>query len=643
MNIIAHAATIIVLFAGPAAVFALVPRCNDFYEAMLFGALAGALAGVTLAGAAMLLRARLTLRWNAACSWAAAFIAIAFVSALFAKNTALALRACGHLTIFFACFYILFNIYAETGASERALWLIAAVAALYAAHGIGQFTGFFPFGMFSGMNGYDPLRPPRHDFLAGYSVNSVFGNRNLLGDCIALALPVACGLWLRARGMAGRIAAMAMIVLIVFCLGLTGSRGSILGAGCGVAALTAGLMLSRNRNRIALAAVIFIVAAAVAVGITRIGAEHFKQDSVRLRRITQGATLEMIRDNPVTGVGLDRFRHEHLMYQAKYFEKPERRKYAYLVNMEKQRHAHNEYLQVAAETGLPGFTAFMGLLIVYGAALIRAVRSAAQGDSLPAALFGAFVCFCILIAFGFPARIPITMSLLTVLAAAAIAFLHTSGAMPVHERANIFTNFLKSHRMRWEAVIALFVVCLGAGLNLALDPYRSAEYFRRGFSNMRSNNMIAANIACLSAFHRDRDNGNASYCLGVASLRLRHSDDAVPRLEAAMRGIDDPELRLQLARAYRAENRPDDAEKQLSIVKAMTPEYVKPRMELASLYASQGKKRNEEKEYREVIRILINEHARQGNNTERSRLIAELYYRTGDMKNYEKWIQRAGI
>ena len=77
--------------------------------------------------------------------------------------------------------------------------------------------------------------------------------------------------------------------------------------------------------------------------------------SINSRFLIWHSTLDMIKDNPITGIGIGSFKKNYLNYQAKRINKyPELIKYwIYAGN------AHNDYLQMGAELGLIGVAVFL--------------------------------------------------------------------------------------------------------------------------------------------------------------------------------------------------------------------------------------------------------------------------------------------
>ena len=178
------------------------------------------------------------------------------------------------------------------------------------------------------------------------------------------------GAWFRRtfaerEGLSKSLLFMSLGSLLGVGLLLTGSRGGIISfaAGCLVMALLLSLKRSsRFLGGVTALAALFIVAIGLYIGIGQT-AERFGQvQGLEHRLRITHSVWHMVRDHPISGVGLGNFNDA---YTPQYALDAYRGKTQLL-------HAHNDWLQAGAELGLPGMIlAIAGYLTV----LIRAIVS----------------------------------------------------------------------------------------------------------------------------------------------------------------------------------------------------------------------------------------------------------------------------
>jgi putative inorganic carbon (HCO3(-)) transporter len=150
-----------------------------------------------------------------------------------------------------------------------------------------------------------------------------------------------------------------MFVLGVF--GLTQSRSGYIGLMAGLAAMAVVWLPSRWRVWVIVGLLAVLIAASVFVSqrsaIETIqagsGSSALSLDTLEGRFEVWSRALYGIRDFPITGMGLNTFRHiVHVLYPL------------FLIGSDIDLgHAHNEFLQAALDLGLPGLIAFVALYL----------------------------------------------------------------------------------------------------------------------------------------------------------------------------------------------------------------------------------------------------------------------------------------
>ena len=245
------------------------------------------------------------------------------------------------------------------------LLLAVGVAALIAALGVGE--------VLSGKAPLPGWLDPAHHASVKSRAASTFANPNLLAAYLALALPPALGLSLAAEGTSAAVLAAVPAAAIFAGLVLTFSRGGWVACAAGLALFA--LLVRRHpaRRRLAclaaaLALVVLAAAGQVVERASTLGStgELGIHQRVELYR----GVLACIAQRPLAGWGLHSFETIYPRFRT--------------VGGYYPLDAHDDLLQVAVETGLPGAALYAALLLaVLGAAWPRA------GDGPPETCPGA--------------------------------------------------------------------------------------------------------------------------------------------------------------------------------------------------------------------------------------------------------------
>jgi tetratricopeptide (TPR) repeat protein/O-antigen ligase len=206
-----------------------------------------------------------------------------------------------------------------------------------------------------------------------------FGNRNQLGQFLAMALWFAAVPLAWRRGVAGRAAAIALCAAILCALLLTRSKGAWLAAMAAPLILGGAMvfgLLPRWRGRLSrrLLAPVLLLMGALAV-LAALNAESLRREwatvstesqGIAVRRMLWSGTVEMIGDHPLLGVGIGQWPlafPPHLDQEHFAFENT------------RPREAHSDWLQLIAETGGLGALTMLVLLLWVGLRCRHALRT----------------------------------------------------------------------------------------------------------------------------------------------------------------------------------------------------------------------------------------------------------------------------
>lgn len=361
-----------------------------------------------------------------------ALTGLAAVSAAWATVRGAAFESASHLFLLaglFTAFGVLLGSAAAPLGTIRLLFgATGGAACTVALYGIAQRAGFD----FAAL----PWRDAR-------KAVSTLGNTNFASEYLVVAIPALAATALCARraviaGFATVASGLAVLHLLItetragwialtagalfagvlFAIGRRSAsngdktRGSDAHEGAPQRARLAGLALAVVAALFALALPMFDGARVAKKAATLVDADHA---STRVRVHLWSSTLDMIGDHPIVGVGAGNFAAEYPTYRRP----SEIELSGYLSGVET---AHNDWLQVASELGIPGFVLWSAFAaIVLGCGLRGARRTAAASETrlvLHAAAGASTVAFFVNGAFRSPLDNP--AALVTFAAAAAI-------------------------------------------------------------------------------------------------------------------------------------------------------------------------------------------------------------------------------
>ena len=250
----------------------------------------------------------------------------------------------------------------------------------------------------AGLGGMEFLRgtgPEAFALPGGFSrASGTFGQPNPFGGYLAMVLPISLALSLGpTHGLPRWARGLALVGAGVIGGGLVASwsRGAWLGAGAAAIVVAAGGAISRAFDRMASLAVAGVVAGAAGLAIVSGGSllgtiagrlgeliPYIGAGDVRYLAVTEEnfalvdrlahwqAAVAMISDNPILGVGIGNYPAAYPQFAAPGWP-------------DALGHAHNYYLNVAAETGLLGLAGYLSLWVGIALLAWRALRRAEDG------------------------------------------------------------------------------------------------------------------------------------------------------------------------------------------------------------------------------------------------------------------------
>ncbi len=317
---------------------------------------------------------------------------------------------------------------------------------------------------------------------------STLGNPNFLAGHMVLLIPVAFAL---AAGQGSRL--MKFIIFLASAcmtaaLFASQTRGAYIGFMVSVAVLFI-LMATflkeefRKNSKVIIAMAILTV---ILIGgffavkkdaVQRIAdIISLKDDSARIRASLWKNTFYLIKDNPLFGTGAGNFYIKYPYYQSRSMSPAQFRQNDYY----KSGHAHNDFIQFAAEYGIPGAGAMLlifGLMFFTG---IRYLKGPGVNGMLVSGVLAAFAGLMVHAFFNFPFQIVPTAAIFFVLAAAACHAQESSSARPANVNAYV------------AAVLVLAAAGFMAEAVLSARVYAADVYLRKARENEHFNRMYDA-------------------------------------------------------------------------------------------------------------------------------------------------------
>lgn len=208
-----------------------------------------------------------------------------------------------------------------------------------------------------------------------WRVFSTFFNPGFLAGFLALAIPASLGVLIRANNRAAAMGVGFAVALQIVVLFLTGTRAGILAAGVavGIFLIGGGLLRALRKADMVKIALAIIPALALVVFVgrptsTRVQAAGAEGHSMEFRLYTWKGTAGMAESRPVFGYGPGSFEVSFAKHAIAGYT----------------RLAHSNYLQAAAESGVPAAVGIFGFwLFLMGMGVLRLFTQAIPDACIP--------------------------------------------------------------------------------------------------------------------------------------------------------------------------------------------------------------------------------------------------------------------
>jgi len=241
-------------------------------------------------------------------------------------------------------YYLVVNNIHSLDQLKRVVWTVLVSAAVVVFYGFYQYFYGVDISAFEWVDGeqFPDLK---------MRVFSTLKNPNLLAGFLVMIMSLAFGLGCKTRILKVRLLLFGLLALLGICLGLTYSRGAWLSVLVVISLY--GILYNRKILWLLLVIPVVIVLSHDALTERLMSIFNPTDTSSTLRLALWESTIAMIMDKPLLGIG----------WGAYWLVYPE---YDFFVQNTQTTifHAHNMYLNIAAEIGIPGLVVF--LVIMYG-------------------------------------------------------------------------------------------------------------------------------------------------------------------------------------------------------------------------------------------------------------------------------------
>lgn len=281
----------------------------------------------------------------------AVFLVCAFLSAFNSLDARFSLANWAFQPLLYALLYVvLYSTISSEKEKEKALYAFLAGAIVTAAYGFIQYANVAD--MTADMEAQSWVDPERFPLLRR-RMYSTLENPNLFGAYLLMIVSVLTSFFLREEEKKRKMMFGIILIVLLLCMALTYSRGAWLSLG----AIVLGLTLFYDRRF----GFLFLLVPVILLFYHGQIVERFlslfsgEDTSVSLRYALWESTRAMIEDHPFLGIGWGTYFLAYPEYNF-FIQEP-----GVLIF-----HAHNMYLNMPAEVGIPGGLAFIGTVFAQG-------------------------------------------------------------------------------------------------------------------------------------------------------------------------------------------------------------------------------------------------------------------------------------
>jgi tetratricopeptide (TPR) repeat protein len=535
-----------------------------------------------------------------------------------------------NVIVFFLLYLLVINYFESHMKMDRILIASTITGTIVSIIGISQYYGF------SLININLPQDHPP---------GATFYYKNMAAQYIIMIIPLSFYLLMAGKRDWIRVYSFFSGVTMITFLYCSGSRASSVGLLSGMIvtgilhALTGGSKLKVSKrgrfriNRMHLSRLLFFLVLIYLLlnipgYIKKVSSDPAKIGSAKTRVSLWVNTIEMIKDNPILGVGLGAWKVKYPLYHNAVIVTKR------FTEHEQPLRAHNEYLQLTAETGIVGLIISLWMIFIIFRMLWRICRYEEDKDARLKGIFFTMSLSALLVnaLFSFPFRLPVSsFFFILILGMLTVLYLNLHGSQDLKPKSRhggkivrlmsviiisfvLFVIFLNVNRLRAEinyyhaqrytAEGDIRIALLKMENARELYPY---DYRIRLFCGIlyqrvgRYDEAIKENLAALRLRPHDTSAHNN---LGIAYFSKGEYEKAIKEYEAKLRILPDSLGTLKnLAKVYIQVGELSKAEEVYKRALSYYPDDAFLHFIVGAVYAKKGRLENAVREMKEAVRL----------------------------------------
>ncbi len=414
-----------------------------------------------------------------------------------------------------------------------------------------------------------------------FKITGSFGNPDALAGYIVSVIPFAFGMFnicKNDKNFDKYFKNIGLAAFLVLSLGLAASRirGGWLAAliGCGFIYYNKYKNEILNYTKRKFILVSSLIVGFMALGVLIIFLFSLKPDSANGRFLIWKISTGIIEENPIFGIGFDRFATEYNNYQADYFVSGKGNDYEKIIASNVNR-GHNEYIEIFAELGIIGV--FLFFIILYKVFKSPNVLVNPNIENKFIVLSKAsLIAICVFSFTSFPFHILPTY----------INFFFLLALVSTHQKS--IYNINLSEKYYKTAIVPVIILAIVIASN-SFKQYKSYQSWNEGVYLSYTGNYFASERIFSEIYRYLKNNGEFILNYGgTLSLAGKHKE-AIELLEEAKNKFTDPTLCSTLGNSYLSVGNYARAEANYLHAVNMIPHKFYPKYLLVKYYDRMGK------------------------------------------------------